>query len=210
MSKDWIGDNKSAIRTLAASNHTDHERETHDYYATDPRAAMLLLELEPDLHNIWECASGGGHLANVFAKAGKLGRKSDLIDRTGDTEVLDFLSITNSQSQLTLFGNDIPIWHGSIVTNPPYKYAGRFIQTALSVVAEGELVCMFLPVRYLEGKERRTLFNSTPPYAVYVSSSRIPCAMNGEFDKMTGSAVSYCWMVWKKGYKGETRLRWFN
>lgn len=166
MSKDWIGDKMSCIRTLAASNHTEHDRETNDYYATDPIAARLLLELEPELHNIWECASGGGHLADVFAKAGKLGRKSDLIDRTGDTEVLDFLSITNKQP--TLFMNEIPMWQGSIVTNPPYKYAGMFIQTALAVVADGEKVCMFLPTRYLEGKERRKLFDTTPPESVYI------------------------------------------
>lgn len=39
MSKDWTGTNKGVFKTLGASNHTDHERAEHDYYATDPKAA---------------------------------------------------------------------------------------------------------------------------------------------------------------------------
>lgn len=35
--KDWTGKG-STYRTLGASNHVDHERETNDYYATDPDA----------------------------------------------------------------------------------------------------------------------------------------------------------------------------
>ena len=28
--------------------------------------------------------------------------------------------------------------------------------------------------------------------------------MNGEFDKISGSATAYAWFVWVKGYQGET------
>ena len=48
---------------------------------------------------------------------------------------------------------------------------------------------------------------------IYVSSSRLLCAKNAEFDKMIeggGSAVAYGWYVWEKGYKGKTELQWFN
>lgn len=37
----------SIFTTLGASNHALEEREQHDYYATDPKAVELLLELEP-------------------------------------------------------------------------------------------------------------------------------------------------------------------
>ena len=85
--------NGSTFRTLGASNHTDHDREVNDYYATDPLAAELLLEVE-DLNNIWECACGQMHLANVFEKHQKLGRASDIINRDNDSriEIYDFLS----------------------------------------------------------------------------------------------------------------------
>lgn len=36
----------SIFTTLGASNHALEEREQHDYYATDPKAVELLLELE--------------------------------------------------------------------------------------------------------------------------------------------------------------------
>lgn len=44
--KDWTGNSKSIYTTLGASNHTDKVRETNDYYATEPKAAELLLEVE--------------------------------------------------------------------------------------------------------------------------------------------------------------------
>ena len=65
----------------------------------------------------------------------------------------------------------------------------------------------------MEGKARKNLFLKYPPKVIYVSSSRLLCAKNAEFDKMIeggGSAVAYGWYVWEKGYKGKTELQWFN
>ena len=44
--KDWTGDKNSVYKTLGASNHTDKERQSEDFYATEQKAAKLLLELE--------------------------------------------------------------------------------------------------------------------------------------------------------------------
>lgn len=66
--KDWKGNSNSVYKTLGASNHTDKERQSEDYYATTPKAAELLLELETFSKNIWECACGEGHLSKVFKK----------------------------------------------------------------------------------------------------------------------------------------------
>lgn len=57
--KDWT-EKKSTFVCLGASNHSKEERELDDYYATEPKAAELLLEVEPNLSDIWECACGGG------------------------------------------------------------------------------------------------------------------------------------------------------
>lgn len=202
MSKDWVGNKNSTFKTLGASNHTDKERQHEDYYATDPFAAELLLSVEEFLPDIWEPASGENHLADVFRQAGHNVRTSDIVQRTPTTEVLDFLSLNNQGS-----------WHGDIVTNPPYKWATEFIYRALQLVREGNKVAMFLKLQFLEGKERKQLFRDHPPRTVYVSSSRIMCAKNGEFEKMKaggGSAVAYAWFVWEKGYKGETIIKWIN
>jgi len=101
-------------------------------------------------------------------------------------------------------------WEGHIITNPPYRYAKEFIEKSLSIIPDGCLVAMFLPIRYTEGKARKKLFQAHPPKTVYVSSSRLKCAINGNFDAMKGSATSYAWFVWQKGFKGNTTLKWFN
>ena len=64
--KDWIGNGNSIWKTLGASNHTDKERQNEDYYATEPKAGELLLEVESFDQNIWECACGEKHLSKVF------------------------------------------------------------------------------------------------------------------------------------------------
>lgn len=46
MSKDWTGNANSVYKCLGSSHHTDKERQREDYYATDPKAAHLLLEVE--------------------------------------------------------------------------------------------------------------------------------------------------------------------
>lgn len=70
-----------------------------------------------------------------------------------------------------------------------------------------------MKVQFMEGKKRRKLFDMYPPKTIGVSSSRILCAKNAEFERMKaggGSAVAYAWYVWRKGYEGETIIKWFN
>ena len=80
-------------------------------------------------------------------------------------------------------------------------------------IADGNKVCMFLKLQFLEGKKRRELFKKYPPKTIWVSSSRIMCAKNGDFETMIeggGRGVAYGWYCWEKGYKGDTTLKWFN
>ena len=192
------GNQKAVFTCLGASNHAILERESDDYYATDPKAAELLLEVEPDLKNIWECACGEGHLAEVFKKSNKLKLATDIIDRGYGDGVKDFLdkNITN--------------YDGDIATNPPYKYAEDFVEKALEIVPNGNKVCMFLRVLFLESKSRKKLFEKYPPKTIYVSSSRINCARNGDFQNFGLKALAYAWYVWEKGYQGDTVVKWIN
>ena len=200
MKKDWTGNKNSIYKTLGASNHTKEERENDDYYATDPKAAEMLLELEILNKHIWECACGEGHLSKVFLENGHSVYSTDLCDRGFGETGIDFLS----QSE---------IWNGDIITNPPYKYAKEFVEKGMELLQDGNKLILFLKIQFLEGKARKKLFEKYPPKKIWVSSSRILCAKNGDFEKMKkggGSAVAYGWFVWEKGYKGETTLDWFN
>lgn len=90
MGKDWIGNKKSTFVTLGASSHCDHERAENDFYATEPKAGELLMSLEPQLHNIWECACGDGSLSKVFDKYNKLSFSTDIVNR-GTKNILGML-----------------------------------------------------------------------------------------------------------------------
>lgn len=201
-SNDWTGNQNSIYKTLGASNHSDKDRETNDYYATDPIAIDVLLN-EGGVklsHKVWECACGQGHLSERLKQYGYDVVSSDLIDRGYGIGGVDFLRTTK-------------IWDGDILTNPPYKFAVEFIEHAMSIIKDGSRVFMFLKIQFLEGKARKRLFEKYPPKCIYVSSSRILCAKNARFDDMRaggGSAVAYAWYEWQKGYKGDTKIKWIN
>jgi hypothetical protein len=195
MSKDWNGDYHSVFGCLGASNLSKSEREINDYYATDPVAGEWLIKLEDLCPNIWECACGEGHLSKVFIKHGFKVRSTDLIDRGFGEGGIDFLKCNKK-------------FDGDIVTNPPYKYAQEFIEHALSLVPNGNKVCMFLKIQFLEGKSRRLLYELYPPRTIWVSSSRLACLKNGK--EAANAIQAYGWYVWEKGYKGDTTVKWFN
>ncbi|MBR6775386.1 MAG: hypothetical protein IKM23_06720 [Bacteroidales bacterium] len=199
--------------TLGASNHSKHEREKHDYYATDPRAVEMLLELEQFDKCILEPCCGKGHISNVLIKHGYNVRSFDLIERGFGTCGIDFLKFNQ-------------ICDCDIITNPPYSMAQEFIEHALNIITSGHKIAMFLKLTFLEGKRSKKLFEKHPPKHIYVSSSRMPCGRNGEFfirdkkgniitdkkgtPKAISSAICYAWFVWEKGYTGDIILKHFN
>lgn len=200
MTRDWDGNGKSVFVTLGASNHTDKEREINDFYATDPIAIDKLIGNIGFIPSIvWECACGTGCLSERLKQYCHGVVSTDVIDR-GYGQVQDFL-----------LAKEIPSGCSYIITNPPYKYALEFILHALSLLPDGGRCIMFLKTTFLEGEKRhRLLFSKYPPQRILQFSKRVLCAKNAEFQKMckVGSAVSYAWFVWEKGYKGETTITW--
>ena len=190
--------NKRDIFTqLGARNYALTEREINDYYATEPKALELLLDIETFDKNVWECACGEGHLSKVFAERGYNVRSTDLIDRGYGRGGYDFL--TSSET-----------WDGDIITNPPYSYGKEFVRKAIETVTDGHKVAMFLKIQFLESKGRRALFDEYPPKTIWVSTSRLHCMLNGDANGLLNNAFTYAWFIWQKGYKGETILKWFN
>lgn len=155
--QDWTGNQNSIYKTLGASNHTDKERESNDYYATDPIAVDKLINHYVLPHNVWECACGQGHLSERLKEYGFNVYSSDIINR-------EYGHVANFLTQSETPFSEEPC---AILTNPP-KYVFQFIE-------------------------------------------RLLCAKNGDFESMIkggGSAVSYAWFVWEKGYKGGTIVKW--
>lgn len=190
MPKDWTG-NSSVRNCNIRKNVSDH-----DYYATEPKAVELLLEKETFHPYVWECACGEGHMAEVLKKHGYKVRSTDLVDRG------------YGEGGINFFKEGKPTMPMDIITNPPYKYAKKFIEHALDISMDGTKVAMFLKLTFLEGKGRRKFFHDNPPRTVYVASGRLECALNGEFKNK--SMVAYAWFVWQKGYRGTTNIKWIN
>ncbi len=197
MNNDWNGNRKSIFVTLGASNHCDGERETHDYYATEPKALLELLKYENFSTDVWECACGEGHLSKVLCDYGYNVKSTDLIQREYGQGNIDFLQCAET-------------FDGDIITNPPYKYAQEFVEHALSLIPDGRRVVMLLKLTFLEGKARQQLFLQNPPKTIYVFSGRVKCAKNGDFNSIGSSAVAYAWFIWEKGFKGEPIIKWLN
>lgn len=190
---------RKTFAPIGASNHAAADRCEHDYYATDPIAIELLLEQMQFSRNIWEPACGDGSLSKVMLSHGYEVYSTDLYDHGYGVIDVDFLENTEP-------------FDGDIITNPPYKYATEFVRKALDTIDDGHYVAMFMKLSFLETKKRRELFGTDPPKYVYVSSSRIACARNGDFSSGRGesSAVAYAWFIWEKGFHGEPIIRWFN
>lgn len=208
------------IPGLATANHSLEDRANNDFYATSPEAINILLT-HISLKNrvIWECAAGQGHLIKGLLDAGVHPESIQATDlyiyqnKIIDFPItkLDFLkfhlcdSCDRRDSYLMLDGKDIDV----ILTNPPYKYSYEFIYRAIKLLYPQSLICFFLPIRYLEGIKRKKLFEQYPPEFVIISSKRIICANNGDFEKSKGNnAQAYAWYVWRVGYKGETIIKW--
>ena len=198
MPRDWKGGTASTFMTIGASNHASHDRAEKDYYATEPAATDWLCRLEQFKSPILEPSCGEGHISKQLMAHGYDVVSRDLEDRGYGEAGRDFLC------------PDIEPWAGDIITNPPYAFAQEFVERALAMIGPGRKVAMFLKLTFLEGKKRRSLFKNNPPRRIWVSSSRLKCAMNGDFENTGGSATAYAWFVWEKGLRGNPEIHWFN
>ena len=184
----------NSIKVLGASNHAKSKREENDFYATEPKATILLMEKEKFNNVILEPACGQGHMSEVLKSYNYNVLSSDLIDR-GYGIQKDFF--------------DYNKWAGDIITNPPYKIALPFLKHALNIINTGSKEALFLRLLFLEGIERGKFFKEFPPKKVYVSSARLNCAKNGDFKTYSKStAMAFAWFVWEKNFKENTIIDW--
>ena len=196
---DWVGNATSIYATHGASNHSDSERADLDYYATDPQAVKMLLDVESFSQHIFEPACGGCHISKVLIGEGFDVISSDIVHRGSDyqTQVADFLKFEPSSPN-----------NRDIITNPPYKFAAEFVEHSLDISTDSVKVAMFLKLTFLEGGKRKRLFDKYPPQKIYVFRNRIDCWKNGQKPDKPSRAVCYAWFVWQKGFDGVPQIAW--
>ena len=104
MLKDWTGNSKAAIAGIAPSNHSLKNRESDDFYATDPKAVDMLCNLEKFSQTILEPACGQGHIAKALEAHGYKVLACALVDRgygtTGSAFPSEEVRVHNNESSV--------------------------------------------------------------------------------------------------------------
>lgn len=153
------------------------KRRKLDDYETPANVTEALVNNTSLFGPILEPAAGSGRMAKVLSK--KYGRVTTADIKRGQ----DFLKRTK-------------YWHGSIVTNPPYRddLPEAFARKALQL-AEGN-VALLVEGKWLWGSKRaRGLFNTYKPSLVIVLASRI-YFHEGSGKPIPSQFFSHCWVVW--------------
>ena len=200
---------RGSIKTLGSSAHTQEDRETNDYYATNPDDVIIFLDqIAADgvvlSDSIWEPACGEGHVSSVLLERGYDVLSSDIIDRGFDSAYqFDFIAPLFRHHLSSAWEDNI--FDGDILTNPPFKHASTFIEQGLKRLKQGGKILLLLPLRYLETKERYYLFHKHPPKFIYVYSYRIKIGKSGNFSG--SNAVAYAWYIWEKGNEADPIIK---
>jgi hypothetical protein len=200
---------KTVVNTLGSSNISSKDREELDFYQTPSGAVKALIDsglLDRSL-KVWEPMAGNGAIADVLKENGFKVACSDIVQRRYKLDfVRDFFSVKTQEGKSSAF---------QIVTNPPYEKANDFLLHSLSL--SPAFLAAFLPVRYLEGKQRYIdIYSKYIPSDVIVFARRYGCYKEADLeagivtDHGIGSAVAYMWLCFKKqddgSYGKETKL----
>jgi hypothetical protein len=165
-----------------------------DLYQTPPHATEALLDVERFAGEVWEPASGRGAISQVLTRHGLSVTSSDIMDDGYGQGGVDFLSATSWR----------PVHN--IVTNPPYKDALAFIETALTCVEHK--AAFLLKLTFLESRRRRKFFETSPPSRVWVFSDRLTMWPDGDDKPKNGGTIAYAWFVWDMQSTDTGKLGW--
>ena len=171
------------------------DRHPDDFYPTPPMGTRALLAVERFSGPIWEPACGEGDLSRELEAAGYEVISTDLIDRGYGEARRDFLMEWQAQAP-------------NIITNPPFKLAEEFVRHALSL-STGK-VAMLCRLAWLEGKQRRALFENTPLARVWVFAGRLGFDRGKLAKEGQGGMIAFAWFVWEHGHKGPPVLGWIS
>ena len=196
----------SPFTNLGASNHSEKERQTDDFYSS-PAVAINELNKKLIKYNInlsstiVEPGVGSGGIVKPLKQIYPYKNYIcfDIVDRGyPNTIVQDFLGVTREQ-----INND----NISIIANIPYKDVLSQTIHSLNLLKNGEYLIHLAKIQYLEGKMRFKLFEEQPPKYVFVFVNRIKC-LNNDKDDGASSAMCFCWFIFEKGFKGNPLIDW--
>jgi hypothetical protein len=162
------------------------ERAANDLYMTPDSAFLPLI---PYLRKLpapfWDPAQGDGRLVRHLIREVGEAHGSDLVPLSDSDVLQDFLSFNP---------NRVGPVRDTIVTNPPYLLAQRFVEKALSI---SDNVVMLLRLNFLGSDKRHDFWVRNPPNALMVLSKRPSFTGGGKTD-----ATDYAWFYWGRHISG--------
>lgn len=160
------------------------KRRADDFYPTPPEATLALLPLIAHWpRHVWEPACGDGAIARELESAGYKVAATDLIDRGFGESGVDFLKTTKARRP-------------TVVTNPPFKLAGQFIEHAHEI---GVLrMALLLKMTFWNAATRRKVWDRWPPSALHPLTWRL------DFDGRGAPTMDCMWCLWEPHALGTT------
>ena len=183
-----------------SSTNRGYDRHISDYYVTPVNEIKKFWE-EFKVHNNISTVnyvldpSAGGDSKHIMSYPEVL-KNEDFELVTMDIRQ-DSLAALKGDYLVTKFDKSFDM----IFTNPPFVQALEFLQKALNDVKDDGYVIMLLRLNFLGSRARNEWLKNNMPYEIYVHSKRISFTDDGKTD-----SIEYAHFVWKKGYKGITKL----
>jgi hypothetical protein len=175
------------------------EREANEHYVEPHWCSERLFDEEKMEGTIWDPCCGFGRIPDAAKKAGHGIIATDIVDR-GYRDLFgtcNFLETGRPTSDAY-----------NVVCNPPFNIAGRFAQHALSL--DARKVAMVFPTARLNAAH---WLRDTPLLRIWLMTPR-PSMPPGHTitagEKPGGGKMDFCWLVWERGFVGETSIKWLR
>lgn len=168
----------------------------NDLYETPEVAIHALMRAERLPVRVWEPACGPGRIVKALRGAGHEVWATDLVD----------YGLEQSESGIDFLMERAAPRGGvdAIVTNPPFKLAGQFVEHALSLCPR---VVMLLRLAFLESEKRCSIIDNAHLARVHVFRKRLPMMHRDEWaGPKANSGMAFAWFVWDRAHVGATEL----
>lgn len=181
-----------------------------DFYTSPPDFVQHALKYLNHGEILWEPSVGSGKVSGPLEDQGFSVYSSDIYDygyvsKQGfATEVVDFFK--TEKLPFMYYGEPVT----TIITNPPYKQAQKYVEHALNLLrgTPGGKVIMLLRLDFLTSQARGKFFSTVGQLKhVDIFSYRIKC-LKDDIDDGASSAVNYAIFVWEVGYLYQPQISW--
>ena len=171
-----------ALGSMMAGGNPSNGRQENDHYPTPPDVTRALLKLNPfpAVEHVWEPCAGDGAMARVLKTRYPHVLMSDIAPKPCEDVIqeADFFDVK--------FG-----FYDTIITNPPFNLAEKFILHAFDNLNIKRLA-LVLKSTYWHAASRQALFQKHPPQMV------CPLTWRPDFLGLGRPTMEAQWCVWNK------------